>query len=282
MGKEKLTRDEQRAAAREKAKADLAAKQKKNKLRKLFIQLGTIFGALAVVGIVLLVIFNSMKPGVAQANPANMISNGVIVEQGLKVQKSEPIPVGGAPSYPKLSEDKVSIVVYVDYLCPFCKQFELETADTVEQMIDSGKVTVEYRPVSFLSKYSAIAANASACVASFEPDKWWEANTALYEAQPDEAAAKSFSAKSSLNKVKNALRPLQLSRDASVCIEDMPYFDWAQTASVEATNSVIANTDGEKVTGTPTIIIDGKKFNGNGTADFQTAVDEALKVKGLK
>lgn len=281
MGKEKLTRDQQRTIAREKARQLNVERVRKEKRRKVFLQVGIIVAIITVVAIVALVIFNAMKPGTAQANPKNMISNGVILGKNTKVVASEAIPVGGKAVYPELSPDKVSVVIYADYLCPYCKAFETSSQADVKNFLNTGKVSFEYRPVSFISEYSALAANATACVASIQPEKWWDVNNAFYEKQPDEVQAKNFTKATNLKTVKSIVSSVTDNSDVLSCVDNLPYYDWALAASNEALNSAIPNTNNEKVTGTPTIVVDGKKVNGIDAQALKDAVNAALAAKGL-
>lgn len=283
MGKEqKMTRDEQRAAAREKARQANEARIRKEKLRKISIQLGSILAGVLVLGLVMLMIFQFNKPPVPQANPANMISNGAVLTKGMTLVPSNAIPVGGSAVYPEDKADKVSIIVYVDYLCPACKAFEEATEDFIEELVATGNVTVEYRPVAFLSLYSAVASNASACVASNEPDKWWLANMTLYKGQPEERLGQQLTKQQSIKTIQDLFVPLDLSNETKQCVKETPYFDWAQTASNESTNGPVPNTNGAIVSGTPTIIVDGEQFKGSGWGELVSVVDDALAAKNLK
>lgn len=283
MGKApKMTREEQRAAAREKARQANEARIRKEKIRKISIQLGSILAGVIVIGLVMLMIFQFNKPPVPQANPANMISNGVVVTKDMKLVPSEAIPVGGSAVYPEDKADKVSIIVYVDYLCPACKAFEEATENLIEELVATGNVIVEYRPVAFLSLYSVVASNASACVASNEPDKWWLANMTLYRGQPEEGVGQQFTKQQSIKTIQDLFVPLELSNETMQCVKETPYFDWAQTASDEATTGTVPNTNGATVAGTPTIIVDGEQFTGAGWEDLVAMVDDALAAKNLK
>src|ERR1700712_4025586 len=45
---------------------------------------------------------------------------------------------------------KVKVVVYEDFLCPFCRQFETASRDFLRTDAADGKVLVEYRPFQLL------------------------------------------------------------------------------------------------------------------------------------
>jgi hypothetical protein len=71
---------------------------------------------------------------------------------------------------PDDSGEVANIVMYVDYLCPFCGQFEATNSESLRTMVESGAATLEVHPIAILTnksagtQYSLRAANAAACV----------------------------------------------------------------------------------------------------------------------
>lgn len=269
---EKLTRDQQRAEAREKAKLSREKEVKKNKRRKLFIQLGILAGALSVGAIVFFTV-SSAKPPTPQEYPVNLISDGVVMTQDLDVVQTE--SSNGTPVTTVTDEGKVKVDIFVDYLCPFCKQFEGSQEKVLKKYVQSGDVQLEIHPLSMVSQYSAIAANASACVAETDSKKWWDFNYTLYADQPDEAQARTWSKKKSIDYVKTSASSLGVNEKTMKCIEDVPYFDWSVAATERAATGPLPYIDVKAIQGTPTVIIDGMQWRG----DFVTnpnALDEFL------
>lgn len=256
---EKLTRDQQRAQAREKAKKMHAESVKKQKRKKLFIQLGIISSVLAVAGIIV-VSLASVKPPTPQVNPENMLSDGIVLNQDLSVLETPAIEVGGEPTPTVSDSSKVKVDVYVDYLCPFCKQFESSQEAVLKKWVESGDVQLEVHPLALVSQYSAIAANASACVASMEPTRWWEMNYVLYADQPDEVAAKNWAKQTSIKHVKQVGESIGLNQDTVKCIEDVPYFDWSVASTERATSGPLPHEGIKVIEGTPTVVIDGQQW----------------------
>ena len=71
----------------------------------------------------------------------------------------------------------VKVVLYIDFICPVCKNFEAQYNETLTTLRNEGKITVEYRPLGFLdsrstTNYSSRAANAAACVVNESPEKY--------------------------------------------------------------------------------------------------------------
>src|SRR5450756_2403262 len=89
----------------------------------------------------------------------------------------------------------VVVSVYVDYMCPYCGQFEAVNGPTLDQLRGDGTIIVEYHPVSILDEaslgtaYSTRAAAAAALVADQAPEAFVAFNTALFATQPAENTA---------------------------------------------------------------------------------------------
>ncbi len=62
---------------------------------------------------------------------------------------------------------KVNIDVYLDFRCPHCKDFEDESGDTINKLVDDGTVTLTYWPLMFVNPdNSPRLANAFAAAAA--------------------------------------------------------------------------------------------------------------------
>ena len=86
------------------------------------------------------------------------------------------------------------MVLYIDFICPVCKNFEAQYNETLTKLRNEGKITVEYRPLGFLdsrssTNYSSRAANAAACVVNESPEKYAAFVDALFAKQPAEGGA---------------------------------------------------------------------------------------------
>ncbi|MBN9154999.1 MAG: thioredoxin domain-containing protein [Microbacterium sp.] len=85
-----------------------------------------------------------------------------------------------------------TVDTYIDFLCPYCNQFEQSEGPTIKQLIDDGKVTLNVHPVTILddrssgTRYSSRAASAMYAVAVADPDNAYAFLEALYAKQPAE------------------------------------------------------------------------------------------------
>jgi protein-disulfide isomerase len=87
----------------------------------------------------------------------------------------------------------VLVEVYLDFLCPACKQFETTTQPTIDQLIEANKIRLVWHPLGFLDGnsappgYSTRAANAAACAAN--EGKIGDYGINLFAVQPPEGSA---------------------------------------------------------------------------------------------
>jgi protein-disulfide isomerase len=83
----------------------------------------------------------------------------------------------------------VTVDAYIDFLCPYCRQFELSAEDALTAMVADGLIKLAYHPMSFLdeastTRYSSRAAAASGCAS--DGGKFREYLRALFVSQPPE------------------------------------------------------------------------------------------------
>ena len=85
------------------------------------------------------------------------------------VGSANTLPEGGGVTVgPGVDADVTQVRVYEDFQCPVCKQFEQVTGPLLKQQVESGAITLVYRPFSFLDEnggspndYSKRATNAA-------------------------------------------------------------------------------------------------------------------------
>jgi protein-disulfide isomerase len=83
----------------------------------------------------------------------------------------------------------VDIDAYIDFQCPFCKQFELASGDTINLLLDRQMIRFVRHPMNFLDNastthYSTRAAAAAA--AASDARRFHEYAQVLFEYQPPE------------------------------------------------------------------------------------------------
>jgi protein-disulfide isomerase len=171
------------------------------------------------------------------------------------------------------------ITVYEDFQCPACQMFELQEggADYMEQLIAKGQVTVDYRPGGYLDSFGAgqadgyygtRAANASACIAEADKDKWLAWHKLMYTKQPPEnTGGLPDSALVDIAKQAGIESP-----QVAACIIGEKYKAF-----------VAAQTSKANIDHTPTVDLNGKEIKqASSDQSVVTALKQALAAQGVK
>jgi protein-disulfide isomerase len=102
-----------------------------------------------------------------------------------------PVPRGSTPTGDGVvvGAGPVPIDAYIDFQCPFCKQFELMAGPTLDKLVADRIASLIYHPMNFLDAisptgYSTRAAAASGAAA--DADRFAEYAHALFVNQPPE------------------------------------------------------------------------------------------------
>lgn len=279
-GNDRLSKNERREAAREKARILREEQKKKDRRTKVFLQGGIILASLAIIAIVALVIVNSIKP--EGPGPANMASDGIQISQGNIALSTPALSKGESPvpNTPDTSTGVLDIQMYVDYLCPICGDFEKTNGDYISSLLDNGGATVEIHPIAILdrlsqgTKYSTRATNAAACVANYSPNEYYAFHNLLFANQPAENSTGltddeiiSLTTQAKVDKAS----------DIASCIKNQNFKAWVSASTARALNGPIPNSNVDKVQGTPTVIVNGLKYEGSVSdlAAFQAFVIQA-------
>ena len=266
-GDSRPSKNQRRDAARKKATLLREEQKKKDRRNRVFLQGGIAVAAIAIVGIIALIIVNSIRP--VGPGPANMASDGVLIGEGLTTVKTPALQPDAKPiaSVPDATGTVADIRVYIDYLCPYCGEFELNNSDQIAQWVEAGAATVEIHPISILTsksagtQYSLRAANAAACVANSSPNDFYAFNAALFADQPEEGTAGLTD-----KQIKQVVRSSGVTSSLSkidTCIDDVTYKSWVLDATDRALTGPIPNASIPKVTGTPTVLVNGKQYLGS-------------------
>lgn len=278
---------ERTAEAREKARQIREAQLKRDKRNKQLLGWGIVVAVVAILAVVALVVTNNIRNSAPVADqgpvPANAnVNGGVTLLANNKVASTQPgtIDVASVPAAPKTPPAEIAapgaeaekgkpvkVVIYIDFICPICKNFEEQFNGELTSLRNEGKITVEYRPLGFLdnrssSNYSSRAANAAACVVNESPEKYADFVNALFADQPAEG-----SAGLSDNKLKEMATGVGAAGIDS-CVEDKTYRPYVKYSTQLAASI--------GVSGTPTVLVDGKQWGKGDSA--QTPFPDFLKA----
>jgi protein-disulfide isomerase len=163
----------------------------------------------------------------------------------------------------------VKVVIYEDFLCPFCRELEVSTRDFLKENADKGRVYVEYQPINLLRQYDYSARALNAFAAVLKHGSLADAlklHTILYDNQPYEQTADQTSDAQLADWVKQAAGDNAKVLDA-LKTQDKAFFDAAQKAMTDA-----------NVQSTPTVFVNGKQLPAVAVTqmvkDIETAVEQ--------
>lgn len=164
----------------------------------------------------------------------------------------------------------VTVTLYEDFMCPACKNVEQLAGARLAEFVDEGTINVDYRPIAILDNasttdYSTRATATAACTLdSAGSEAYFALHDLLFEMQPSEGGA-------GLTDEQLADMAAQVGADAdevAKCQEDETFVDWVDTATDAASKN--------DVSGTPTILIDGEKFEFTEGEDPLTTLETAI------
>jgi protein-disulfide isomerase len=183
-----------------------------------------------------------------------IVAVGYFVARSLDTTNDVSAPAAGSEFGLTVGPDDApdKVVVYEDFLCPFCADFEAASRDDLKQLAADGKVQVEYRPFNFLSSlgdYSARSAGAFSIVldkSGAEVAKKF--HDLLYENQPDEKGP--FPSDDDLADL--AVEAGAKDADVRDAIANNAGQDWVDGATESASSAGVQST--------PTVLLNGEVF----------------------
>lgn len=191
-----------------------------------------------------------------------IVAIGFAVSRARDTSGDVAAPPAGTASYGVTIGDPSAphtVVVYEDFLCPYCAQLEAATRDELERLADAGRVHVEYRPfdlLSSISDYSIRSANAFAVVLEASgPEVAKGFHDLLYAEQPSEGGP--YPDDDQL--VALAVRAGAVEGEVRTGILGNHRLRWVEDATRLAEDA--------GVRGTPTILLDGRVFQDGRTVD---------------
>ncbi|MEV0169712.1 thioredoxin domain-containing protein [Streptomyces sp. NPDC050803] len=270
-----------KSAARERLRAEREREAKKAKAKRQVIVAATVVGVLAAAGGIGYAVVQANKPGHWEAvrdekvvAPANTTgTNGTTVVIGKDSAKK-------------------TLKVYEDPRCPVCASFEQAVGSTVEKDVEDGKYKVQFVGGTFLDgdslgdgkigsngEGSKNAMSALGAALNVSDEAFLQYKAALYSADyhPEESDDK-FKSDDYLIEIADSVDALKNNTKFQNAVKNGTYDAWALAMSKTF------DTNKDEVTGTPSLVMDGKMLttdqnNPPMTADeFNTLVDAALKA----
>jgi protein-disulfide isomerase len=210
------------------------------------------------------------SPAAGQAAPCDRLPGAPPSEENCKCDEKggdpaaakagsdriEDVQVGSSPAKGR-ADAPVTVVVFTDYECPFCKKAEATLRAIESQYGRDVRLVWKNHPLPF---HNGARLAAQAALAAHEQGKFWEYHEALFAHQReiDRASLERYA------------EDLGLDMDKFRTAIDSERIE-AQVAADSADASRLG------VAGTPTFFVNGRRVIGaRPLADFQSAVDEAL------
>jgi protein-disulfide isomerase len=169
-----------------------------------------------------------------------------------------------------LGDGPVDVALWEDFQCPGCKLFEESNGDMLRERVEAGDITMTIHPLSFLddnlsNDSSVLAANAFGCATDAGEQQALDFHLTVYGNQPPEVQGQpAWSAEQLIGWGGDVGIE---GGDWESCVNDLTYGGWV--TQVQTTMS------GAGITQTPTVFLDGEKFDLNAD-DLDAAIDEAL------
>ncbi|GAA3913407.1 DsbA family protein [Microbacterium invictum] len=282
------TSSDRRDAVREKAQQVRVRQSRAKWARRSAIGV-TLVAAVAAVAVVVTWTV-STTAGRPQLTPANLSHEGGFpvtsitgstgtLDASLATPSPTPADATATPApdaTPTATAAAVEIDVYVDYLSPGAREWQVANSDQLSSWLSQGAATLSYHPVSMLTaksngtKYSLRAAGAAACVATHSPDLFFPFNQELLMRQPAiDSDGFSDEELADIAQATGVTEPKRI----RACIEDGSFISWVKE-STESAVSGIPDTNGLALTGTPMIVVNGEAYVGELTdpAEFSQFV----------
>jgi len=231
-----------RQKSQEMRRAREAEAQRRKKRQRLF----TAIGIVVIVALVAAIIFLIAKAASGGGDTGSS-SGAVVAPKNLNSDGGFYVGKADAP---------VTVTLYYDYMCPACGAFEKANTDELDKLLADNTIRMDLRPIAFLDKasqgtqYSTRAANDFATVIDLAPDKAWAFHEALYANQPEENSTGLTD-----DKLAEIARSAGVPDSVVAKFTDKTFEPWVAKTTQKAFDS--------GVTGTPTIKINGKPFQGN-------------------
>ncbi|MGZ4162381.1 MAG: DsbA family protein [Neobacillus sp.] len=169
----------------------------------------------------------------------------------------------------------VSIIEFGDYKCPNCKNFATNVIPVIQKdLVDTGKAKLYFFNDSFINVDSTRSAKfAEAVFHELGNETFWKFHETLYKKQPEDSNAE----KTDIYDEKFLVATLKEADPNADVNKVVAYFRANKADAAWQKDMDYAAKLG--VTGTPTIFVDGKVFNGKTLDDLNSMVAKAAKGK---
>ncbi len=162
-----------------------------------------------------------------------------------------------------------TVVLFYDYQCPFCKQFEQGvTPQLIANYVKTGKTKVVFKDFQFLGNDSLDAAVFGRALWEAQPDKFGDWFTAMFNAQ-DEEGDQGFGDLASVEKLAGTIPGIDVAKvDALVKSKRSTY---EQAAAADRAEGAALG-----INGTPSIVVGTQLLTGMSPTQFYQSISTEL------
>lgn len=224
---------DRRAAQREELRKQRQAELKRQRTVRTVVIAAVTAVALVIVAGLGYLGYRAMQPAGPVASPEG-------------VAEGQPYLSFGAPE----GSGKPVVELHLDFMCPYCGQFEELNGEDVQTMIEEEQATVNIVPRNFLDTasttgdYSSRTANAFVCVYEESPEAAITLQQLLFENQPAENSAGLTD-----EQIASYAQEAGASEETLSCLDEGTYEPWVNK---------VADPHGEETgSGTPFVKVDG-------------------------
>ncbi|MFC3495773.1 DsbA family protein [Glycomyces rhizosphaerae] len=202
-----------------------------------------------------------------------LLGFGIWMNRDVDYDVNEPAAATTDTYAVEIGDGPVTIDLYIDYMCPACKQFEDAYAADLQRWVDEGSVTINYHPIAILNRmsqgteYSTRAGAAAVCAADAGEQDFLDYTLALYAAQP----AENTRGLDDDELVRIGTDEAGLDAEWETCVADETYRGWIEEGTTSASSE-------QGVSGTPTAMVDGRLVD---SATFAESVEAAITAASL-
>ncbi|MFF9361720.1 DsbA family protein [Streptomyces griseoluteus] len=162
------------------------------------------------------------------------------------------VPANASPSGDGIvvGAGPVQVDAFIDFLCPFCKQFEGRSGPLLDELVADRAISLVYHPMGFLdglstTRYSSRASAASGCAS--DGGHFMEYLYALFANQPPEGGPGL-----SDDELVELGRGVGLADSSfAACVRQGVYLDWSAYVTATAVQRGVSGTPTVAVQGTP-------------------------------
>ncbi|SFC84238.1 Protein-disulfide isomerase [Nocardioides terrae] len=203
---------------------------------------------------------------------AVIVVGGFLISQrngGGPSKEAGSTPAAGTTSVTIGSADAPhKVVIWEDFLCPFCGELEKRTSDRLAAAAASGKVQVTYRPFNLLdtdySQQSLEVFAATQRIAGDDVAK--KLHDVLYAQQPDESAPDDWPSQDDLVDV--AVKAGADRTKVQDAIDNGDATTWADASTQAAADAGVRST--------PTVLLDGSEVTGRTVDDIAASLLQSV------